>query len=222
MPPCLTFVKINHNSVIPVRIHVNRKRLLSSKLFHSAIDSSHKSKALLTLKKINFIRISNKDITSLTSSISHDILEYLLRVPISELVKLSSDVNTDIPVPPNSLCIDLNKSSWKCHVVVPLRFVIKLRSNLLIPLTDDDWALFNKVKSDSGVSTINLLVKHTTMSPPKILIEEDEDDAFNVEKQDTKKDSLSYKFTSPSVLTNLGRFLDIYVYERPPRTVLPS
>lgn len=218
MSPCLTFIKINNKSVIPIRIHVNRKRL-SSKLFHSAVDLSHKSKALLTLKKINLIRISNRDITSLTSSISKDILEYLLHFPINELLKLLSNANSEIPVPPNSLCIDLNNSAWKCHVVVPLLYVIKLRSHLFLPVSEEDWVLYNKLKPDSGDSTINLLTKQATMLPVKVLVEDEEENNFTIAESAAKKQALSYKFENPHVLTKLGRFMDIYVYERPSRVI---
>lgn len=218
MPGTQTYLWVAPKTVLPVRIHVNRKRLLLSKLFESAVGQSAHQRAILTLRQTNYIRVSNIDIQSLIDAVGDELGALLLHTPLTAL--LQRQVPNEIPTLPHTFCIDLKKSAWKCHMVVPIVYVANLRQRLMIALSPEDVALAQRAqKSAPNVKMLaaRLLVRDTVVKPA-VLMEED-DAAFTVREldaaADSKKTNVSYRLHRPHVLTDLNGRLDLYIYERP-------
>lgn len=214
MPPTTTFVRLNKRSTVPLRIHVNRKKLILSSIFDSTIGLSQRAKAIVTLKKINFIRLSNKDINALTQSTEEEILNVLLNSPINSLIQESSSKDV-ANIPSTSVCIDLNKSKWKAHLVVSIKFLILLRVSIGVRLSLEDNIIAEKylgVKNSGG--TLRLVTKQSYVNPV-VLVEDEEESLLKENQKDNKKTNMSIKYTSEYLLDDIGGPIDLYVYERP-------
>lgn len=152
----------------------------------------------------------------MTKSVGDDVLDLLLHTPISELIRKL--IPNEIPLAPNTVCLDLNKGAWKCHLVAPIHYILNLRQRLGIAWNEEEQVLYAKVKTSIKASRMRMLTKSATMNEPTILVEEEEEENLIpevVEPVDTKKATLSYQFKKQTILNDLGGTLDIYIYERP-------
>ena len=210
MAPSLSIVSVNRKYAIPVRVHINRKRILLTSLFDSTIESKQ-SKAIISLKKINNIRLSSRDISSLIETINDEMMEILFKESVSSL-KSRSVLDAVPNLPSTSICINVVKPSWKCHLVAPMKFLFGIRERMGKTLSIEDERLLQRLPNISPSKSMKLIVKTAIQNESPVLVEEDEDE-FKIKEAESKKMSISYKYSSPYLLNDYGS-LSLYVYER--------
>lgn len=198
MPATVLFIKLNLDCCIPIRIFVNRKRvLLSSRV---AINE----KSIIQLSSISLIRLSNYDVTNLVFDIKAALKEFLLDIPIENLF------------PNRALLRNLKVSrelgdQWKCKVVASLGYIADLRYKL--GFIQKDLAFLE----DKGIAisvtdgkNIALLTKEIKFNFP--VLKEDDDE---VEPSNDKK-GLDYKLHRARVINSrVTDLLDLFVLLRP-------
>lgn len=201
MPATVLFVKLNLDCCIPIRVFVNRKRVLLSN--RVAINE----KSIIQLSSINLIRLSNYDMTNLIFDIKDNLKEFLLESPLKDIFAQRSVLRT------LRVSRDLGEK-WKCRVVASLGYIADLRYKLGY-LQKDYQFLEEKgiVVSGSDSNEVALLTKEIKFNFSPVLKEEGED-LVTVSSEDKK--ALNYKLHRAKVLNNrITDSLDLFVLQRP-------
>ncbi|SGZ58414.1 CIC11C00000002246 [Sungouiella intermedia] len=201
MPATLLYIRLNHDCCIPVRIFVNRKRILLS----SRVAINEKS--IIELSSINLIRLSNYDVTNLIFDMKTNLKEFLFDIPLPELFPQKSLLRS------LKVARDLGEH-WKCRVVTTLGYIADLRYKLG-HLQHDYRFLEEKNISLSGTDSndVALLTKEIKFSFTPVLKEENEDEG---EEGGDEKKALNYKLHRAKVLScGSLNSLDMYVLHRP-------
>lgn len=110
----VTFLKIQPKKCIPVRIFVNRQKVLENALV------SVNQKSTIKIQRINAIRLSGKDVRGLLESISGQLKEVLLQEEITELEQRRDGKN-------GKVVIELENEKWQCSVCFSMEFLVMLR-----------------------------------------------------------------------------------------------
>lgn len=200
MPATVSFIQLTPQTSIPIRVFINRKRILLSN--RVAINE----KSIIKLSTINLLRLSNNDLTKLIFEINLELKQILFHTPLNELfpkrfVYKSTKLSRDIG------------DNWKCKLVVSLGYIVNLRYKLgwLREKADIQFILErNIVVSTADSNKIALLTKEIKFNFGGQVQEEENEIAI-----DDKK-SLSYKLNRLTLLNNsIVDSLDLYVLHRP-------
>ncbi|KAM9909337.1 hypothetical protein OXX69_005520 [Metschnikowia pulcherrima] len=200
MPATITYLSVAPNTAIPVRVFVNRKKLLSS----SAVAVNEKS--IIKLSSINSIRLSNFDLTNLILDLGTQLQKLLLETRLVELfphrtVSRSAKSVTEL------------SHTWKCKVVVSLGYLADLRYKLSCLETEDIRFLEDKkIEIDQREAAGSALLQRN-IKFDFVKYESASDDELS---QSDEKKAISYKLQGQRLLNNkVIDPLDLYVTHRP-------
>ncbi|KAM9895677.1 hypothetical protein OXX79_007939 [Metschnikowia pulcherrima] len=200
MPATITYLSVAPNTAIPVRVFVNRKKLLSS----SAVAVNEKS--IIKLSSINSIRLSNFDLTNLILDLGTQLQKLLLETRLVELfpqrtVSRSAKTVTEL------------SHTWKCKVVVSLGYLADLRYKLSCLETEDIKFLEDKkIEIDQREAAGSALLQRN-IKFDFVKYESASDDELS---QSDEKKAISYKLQGQRLLNNkVIDPLDLYVTHRP-------
>lgn len=189
MPATVLFIKVNSQCCIPVRVFVNRKRvLLSSRV-------SINEKSTIQLSSINLIRLSNYDMTNLILDIKQELTDLLLHTLLPELFpQRSLGRNAKVSRELGSL--------WKCRVVVSLGYIGDLRYKL------------GFLQKDAGFLDEKGITVSATDSHDVALLTKEIRFSFSDHESNDKK-NLRYRLHRSVVLNNrVTDSLDLFVLQR--------
>lgn len=147
MPATASFIKVTSDKSIPVRIFVNRLKLLENS---SVVSVNERS--IVRLQRINILKLSNPDIRSLLEEIRQDLIDVLTEKSISELMR-------DNKLRNNRMIVDINGREWKCYISFSVDFLVRLRVGIG-RMTSEDIEHMGKSK-DSRFS-VDLLQKSSS------------------------------------------------------------
>lgn len=202
MPGTTTYLKVSPGCSIPVRVFVDRKRIL----LNGTVAINDRS--IIKLSSINLLRLSNNDLTNLTMDIKEELEKLLFEEPLrlifpSKFVHGSDKVSREIG------------TRWKCKVIVSLGYMATLRYKLgfLLDRGDIDFLTDRKIDvTAKEAAHTALLVKELKFSFMNRENVEDEDEANTVDDKKT----LLYKLNKLALLNNsITDSLDLYVGRRP-------
>lgn len=196
MPPLVSYILVAPNTAVPVRVFVDRRKVLSLS------DVAINEKSVLTLCSINLLRLSNADLASLLLDIrpalKHLLLAALLRDlfpgrPVLRSLKTAKDFGV----------------AWKCKVVVSLGYIVDLRYRLscLQGAADLDFLREKNIEVDlRQPARPPLLCKSLRFVAGDLTDEATE----------TDKKSLSYKLQACRLVnSSVVDTLDVFVGHRP-------
>lgn len=201
MPATVLFIRFNKDCCAPVRIFVNRKRVLSSQ--QVAINE----KSIIKLSSINLIRLLNFDVTNLIFDIKIALKELLFETPLADLFQQRS-------VQRSTRVLRELGENWKCKVIVSLGYIADLRYKLGYLQNDREFLELKNIEPSSvDIRNVALLTKEITFNFSPVLKEESGSDS---EAEGKDKKSLKYKLHRAHVLNSkVTDPLDIYVLHRP-------
>lgn len=200
MPATVLFIRFNPECCAPIRVFVNRKRVLLS---HQV---SINEKSVIQLSSINLLRLSNFDVTNLIFDIKISLKELLFETPLKELFDQRSLLRS------TKVSRELG-NKWKCKVMVSLGYIADLRYKLGFLQNDMEFLELKNIEASSTDGRdVALLTKEITFNFSPVLKEEDDE----VEQVEDDKKSLKYKLHRTHVLNSkVTDPLDIYVLQRP-------
>lgn len=200
MPATVSYISIGNDTAIPIRVFINRRKIL----LQSSVAVNEKS--IIKLSSINLIRLSNYDLNSLIEDIGPLVRETLLTALLAELFPKRAVLKSTLLVKPIF-------HNWKCKLCVSLGYIVTLRYNMncLTSMEDVRWLSEKNVAVNTGASSKSaLLIKEMKFS--LILTEEGSDDVYHL---DDKK-NLGYKLRRKNLSNNhIIDTLDLYVVHRP-------
>lgn len=191
MPATVSYVKIVPQCSIPIRVFINRKRIMLSN--RVAINE----KSIIKLSSINLLRLSNNDLAKLISEIALELREVLLQIPLRDLFpKRSLQKNT-------KLSRDIG-DNWRCKLVVSIGYIANLRYKLGY-LRDAGDIRFLEEK--------NITVSGVEVNKTCLLTK---DIKFSFGETVDDKKGLSYKLHKLTLVNNsIVDSLDLFVVQRP-------
>ncbi|QBM85661.1 Single strand annealing-weakened 1 [Metschnikowia aff. pulcherrima] len=200
MPATITYLSVAPNTAIPVRVFVNRKKLL----LLSAVAVNEKS--IIKLSSINLIRLSNFDLTNLILDLGTQLQKLLLGTRLVELFPHRTVLRSAKSVTELS-------HTWKCKVVVSLGYLADLRYKLSCLETDDIRFLEDKkIEIDQREAAGSALLQRN-IKFDFVKYEFASDDELS---QLDEKKAISYKLHGQRLLNNkVIDPLDLYVTHRP-------
>ncbi|KAM9930003.1 hypothetical protein OXX80_009495 [Metschnikowia pulcherrima] len=200
MPATITYLSVAPNTAIPVRVFVNRKKLLSS----SAVAVNEKS--IIKLSSINSIRLSNFDLTNLILDLGTQLQKLLLETRLVELFPQRT-------VSRSAKSVTELSHTWKCKVVVSLGYLADLRYKLSCLETEDIKFLEDKkIEIDQREAAGSALLQRN-IKFDFVKYESASDDELS---QSDEKKAISYKLQGQRLLNNkVIDPLDLYVTHRP-------
>ena len=200
MPATITYLSVAPNTAIPVRVFVNRKKLL----LLSAVAVNEKS--IIKLSSINLIRLSNFDLTNLILDLGTQLQKLLLETRLVELFPHRTVLRSAKSVTELS-------HTWKCKVVVSLGYLADLRYKLSCLETDDIRFLEDKkIEIDQREAAGSALLQRN-IKFDFVKYESASDDELS---QLDEKKAISYKLQGQRLLNNkVIDPLDLYVTHRP-------
>ncbi|KAM9936075.1 hypothetical protein OXX80_004352 [Metschnikowia pulcherrima] len=200
MPATITYLSVAPNTALPVRVFVNRKKLLSS----SAVAVNEKS--IIKLSSINSIRLSNFDLTNLILDLGTQLQKLLLETRLVELFPQRT-------VSRSAKSVTELSHTWKCKVVVSLGYLADLRYKLSCLETDDIRFLEDKkIEIDQREAAGSALLQRN-IKFDFVKYESASDDELS---QSDEKKAISYKLQGQRLLNNkVIDPLDLYVTHRP-------
>ncbi|KAM9914944.1 hypothetical protein OXX59_002060 [Metschnikowia pulcherrima] len=200
MPATITYLSVAPNTAIPVRVFVNRKKLLSS----SAVAVNEKS--IIKLSSINSIRLSNFDLTNLILDLGTQLQKLLLEMRLVELFPQRT-------VSRSAKSVTELSHTWKCKVVVSLGYLADLRYKLSCLETEDIRFLEDKkIEIDQREAAGSALLQRN-IKFDFVKYESASDDELS---QSDEKKAISYKLQGQRLLNNkVIDPLDLYVTHRP-------
>ncbi|KAM9900934.1 hypothetical protein OXX79_004830 [Metschnikowia pulcherrima] len=200
MPATITYLSVAPNTALPVRVFVNRKKLLSS----SAVAVNEKS--IIKLSSINSIRLSNFDLTNLILDLGTQLQKLLLETRLVELFPQRT-------VSRSAKSVTELSHTWKCKVVVSLGYLADLRYKLSCLETDDIRFLEDKkIEIDQREAAGSALLQRN-IKFDFVKYESASDDELS---QSDEKKAISYKLQGQRLLNNkVIDPLDLYVIHRP-------
>lgn len=181
MTASIHFIKLGKCNVAPIKVFINRLKLLENS---STLSVNERS--IVTLQKINLIKLSNKDVAKLIKAIRLKLLEFIVE----------KCTQTDSRDPRGYVFVtDFEEEEWKCQVKIKEFVALKIcRMMGFVSLISDEQ------HSDSKEQAISKDVKVLLKSP---LFSFDED----------KKEL--YKIHKTSLVARIQDSIEIYVYGRP-------
>lgn len=184
--PQITFIKINNSLALPVKIFLNRKKIQSSNL-SSTVTINQKS--IVKLKRINYLKLSIKDLNKLVEDIKDDFINIILKTSLEDLVENSKK---------GRRTVELNLGSWKCSLIITLELIIELRRQLnLLTLKDLHMIEERKLKIPlSSKQDLRLLVKKLH---------------FTFSKEEEEKKSTEYSILQMTLTNKLSNCALLYV-----------
>ena len=200
MPATITYLSVAPNTAIPVRVFVNRKKLL----LLSAVAVNEKS--IIKLSSINLIRLSNFDLTNLILDLGTQLQKLLLETRLVELFPQRTVLRSAKSVTELS-------HTWKCKVVVSLGYLADLRYKLSCLETEDIKFLEDKkIEIDQREAAGSALLQRN-IKFDFVKYESASDDELS---QLDEKKAISYKLQGQRLLNNkVIDPLDLYVTHRP-------
>lgn len=200
MPATITYLSVAPNTAIPVRVFVNRKKLL----LLSAVAVNEKS--IIKLSSINLIRLSNFDLTNLILDLGTQLQNLLLEMRLVELFPQRTVLRSAKSVTELS-------HTWKCKVVVSLGYLADLRYKLSCLETEDIRFLEDKkIEIDQREAAGSALLQRN-IKFDFVKYESASDDELS---QLDEKKPISYKLQGQRLLNNkVIDPLDLYVTHRP-------
>lgn len=200
MPATITYLSVAPNTAIPVRVFVNRKKLL----LLSAVAVNEKS--IIKLSSINLIRLSNFDLTNLILDLGTQLQKLLLETRLVELFPQRTLLRSAKSVTELS-------HTWKCKVVVSLGYLADLRYKLSCLETEDIKFLEDKkIEIDQREAAGSALLQRN-IKFDFVKYESASDDELS---QLDEKKAISYKLQGQRLLNNkVIDPLDLYVTHRP-------
>ncbi|OBA23566.1 hypothetical protein METBIDRAFT_30006 [Metschnikowia bicuspidata var. bicuspidata NRRL YB-4993] len=201
MPATVTYISVAPGTAIPVRVFVNRKKILL--LSEVAVNE----KSIIKLSLINLIRLSNFDLTNLLLDVGSQLRRVLLETPLAELFPQRSVLRLVKSVSELS-------NTWTCKVVVSLGYLADLRfklERLQVPadirfLEDKKIEIDHRDTRGSALLEKSVKFDFTRREPAS----DDETSPL-----DDKK-SISYKLQKQRLINNnVVDPLDLYVLHRP-------
>ena len=200
MPATITYLSVAPNTAIPVRVFVNRKKLL----LLSAVAVNEKS--IIKLSSINLIRLSNFDLTNLILDLGTQLQKLLLETRLVELFPQRTLLRSAKSVTELS-------HTWKCKVVVSLGYLADLRYKLSCLETEDIRFLEDKkIEIDQREAAGSALLQRN-IKFDFVKYESASDDELS---QLDEKKAISYKLQGQRLLNNkVIDPLDLYVTHRP-------
>ncbi|KAF7999096.1 hypothetical protein HF325_006628 [Metschnikowia pulcherrima] len=200
MPATITYLSVAPNTAIPVRVFVNRKKML----LLSAVAVNEKS--IIKLSSINLIRLSNFDLTNLILDLGTQLQKLLLETRLVELFPHRTVLRSAKSVTELS-------HTWKCKVVVSLGYLADLRYKLSCLETDDIRFLEDKkIEIDQREAAGSALLQRN-IKFDFVKYESASDDELS---QLDEKKAISYKLQGQRLLNNkVIDPLDLYVTHRP-------
>lgn len=200
MPATITYLSVAPNTAIPVRVFVNRKKLL----LLSAVAVNEKS--IIKLSSINLIRLSNFDLTNLILDLGTQLQKLLLETRLVELFPQRTVLRSAKSVTELS-------HRWKCKVVVSLGYLADLRYKLSCLETEDIKFLEDKkIEIDQREAAGSALLQRN-IKFDFVKYESASDDELS---QLDEKKAISYKLHGQRLLNNkVIDPLDLYVTHRP-------
>lgn len=200
MPATVSYFSIGNETAIPIRVFINRRKML---LLNPV---SVNEKSIIKLSSINLIRLSNYDLNNLMGDVGSDIRDLLLTDRLAELFPKRAVLKS------TKLIKSLSRN-WKCKIHVSLGFIVSLRYNLgCLSLTEDvQWLSEKNVLINPVASSKSALIKKELKFSMIGLVEDEE----KVTHLDDKK-NVGYKFHQMNLLNNhITDALDLYVVHRP-------
>lgn len=201
MPATITYLAVGPSTAIPVRVFINRKKLL----LLNAVAVNEKS--IIKLSSINLIRLSNFDLTNLILDLGSQLQQLLLETPLVELFPQRSVLRV------SKLVTELS-NSWKCKVVVSLGYLADLRYKLSCLQSPLDFRFLDekKIEIDHNESKGSaLLTKTVKFDFVKNEPASDDESLFLGDKK-----SFSYKLQHQRLINSkIVDLLDLYVLHRP-------
>lgn len=200
MPATVSYISIGNEAVIPIRVFINRRKIL---LLNSVAVNE---KSIIKLSSINLIRLSNYDLNNLIGDVGSDLRAILLTDSLSELFPKRAVLKS------TKLIKSLSRN-WKCKLNVSLGFIVSLRYNLgCLTLTDDVKWLSEKNVLINPVASSKSALLQKEMKFSMIGLVEDEDEVHHL---DDKK-NVGFKLQRRHLMNNhITDTLDLYVVHRP-------
>ncbi|CCE80339.1 Piso0_003455 [Millerozyma farinosa CBS 7064] len=181
MTASIHFIKLGKYNVAPVKIFINRLKLLENSTTVSVNERS-----IVTLQKINLIKLSNKDAAKLIKAIRLKLLEFIVQKCTQ---RDSRDSREDVFV------TDFDVEEWKCQVKIQEFVALKICRMMGYA----SW-LSEEQHSDPKESAISKDVRVLLKSPVF---------SFNEDKKE------SYRINKTSLVARIQDSIEIYVYGRP-------
>lgn len=198
MPATVSYVTVAPSTAIPIRVFVNRKRIL----LLSTVAVNEKS--IIKLSSINLLRLSNYDLNKLIYDLQEQLKEFVLHTPLKELVPQKSVLRT------TKITKEVGVQ-WKCKVVVSLGYVIDLRYKLGHIQGPDVQYLEEKNLTADPVDSANSSLITKEIKFGFMQTEEGDDEVASDDKK-----ALRYKLHRQNLYNN--RVVDplvLYVLQRP-------
>lgn len=195
MPATVSFIRLDPQTCIPVRVYVHRKQILLSN--QVAINE----KSIIKLSSVTMIRLSNLDMTKLVEDIKHELNEVLFEERLRKLFPNRSVLKS-------TQVLRIVGNQWKCRVVMSLGYLADLRYKMGHLVQPEDVTFLEEKKVEVvpyDSSKLALLTKEL-----KFPFQPNEDAA------DEDKKAVSYKLKRSSVLNSrITDNLSIFVLHRP-------
>lgn len=202
MPGTTTYVQVAPGNAIPVRVFVDRRRIVLNNTV--AIND----RSIIKLSSINLLRLLNNDLTNLVMDVKEDLEKLLFEEPLRYLIPLKFVHGSD------KLSRDIGKT-WKCKMVASLGYIASLRFGLGYLQDKDDIRFLEDRKVDVAMKNSNrtaLLTKELRFS----FMEPDEGIIHDEENVIDDKKTISYRLNKLALLNNsIVDSLDLYVTSRP-------
>lgn len=201
MPATVSYISIGSEIAIPIRVFVNRCKIL----LQNSVAVNEKS--IIKLSSINLIRLSNYDLNNLIDDIGEELRELLLTAKlvnlfpkrvVSKTTKISKTINRN----------------WKCKVNASLGHIVSLRYNLgCLTLKEDVQFLTDRnVQINPLSSAKSALLKKELKFSFGSFADDVEEERFNLDK----KKGVGYSLRRRKLLNNhITDTLDIFVSHRP-------
>lgn len=201
MPATVSYISLGPDIAIPIRVFVNRCKIL----LQNSVAVNEKS--IIKLSSINLIRLSNYDLNNLIDDIGGELREMLLRARLSELFPKRAVLKT------TKVTKNIERN-WKCKVNVSLGHIVSLRYNLgcLTLVEDVQFLTERNVQINPSSSAKSALLKKEMKFSFGANLEDGEDVGFNLDE----KKGVGYKLRRRTLLNNhIVDTLDIFVSHRP-------
>ncbi|SJM84216.1 related to Single-strand annealing weakened protein 1 [Zygosaccharomyces bailii] len=240
MAPSVALVKIASNTVLPIRIFVNRKQLLQNNskdtVFHAPLLSNN---SIVCIKSPSTrIYLSNNDMRNLTTEIETDILLiiYELASPVAlqdvlKKLKMGHTMDWQEDVVPR-LFQKSSESLVTSHLqsitrISKFKYKLHFKHNWELDIFIDNIRVLAHIraylvfKNEISIcppfavhSKRKILLNEQVQTPPSLLNEEHSNVPDYEELEEEDKPKLKFKYRP---IINLGECINIHVLQRPQR-----
>ncbi|ODV64169.1 DNA-binding protein SAW1 ASCRUDRAFT_68187 [Ascoidea rubescens DSM 1968] len=208
MAPVTVFVKIQGKLVLPIKIHINRKSILSSHLSNNKnsknviFESTISSKNLIKLRKAPRIIMSNNDMKYLVNNV---IKKELLAILFNDAAQDNESHTTNYDS--DSINLLITKKNWKLNLNIKKGLLSTLRMILNVHSALDDLCL-DRIDPSVINSSYNLLQK---TSHREFVTKIDIDSDPEAEPAEETKSAVHFKYNNLFVFS---KGIDLYVLQK--------